>query len=71
MKRNGEALVVVLCMLVLMPAVAGVAAFLSYCAGWDAGRQDGRIDIASGRVVGVRVPNADGLNEWRWKEANQ
>ncbi len=28
-------------------------------------RELGRIDIASGRVVGERVTNADGLAEWQ------
>lgn len=58
----GTALTIAVTMLILFCCVMAVR---------ESGIQRGRIDIASGRVIGERVTNADGLTEWRWKEAGK
>lgn len=64
MKRRGESEIgclVVIGVLVIFAIIAHET--------FKSGVESGRIDIASGRVIGERVTNADGLTEWKWKEA--
>ncbi len=55
---------------IIVMSIGGLFTYL-ICRASVVQRNEGRIDIASGRVVGERVTGADGTIEWRWKEGKR